>query len=308
MLPTTAVFNVNNAVSSKLAGVRLYLDIGIPEGNRTILDQGVTLTPKFVRISSNKGSKGGSLVVLNVQGIGSADQVQDITYTDAEGASKSLCSNHSTIAYGKIECQTLPGSIPASTPIKILAGSSLIAEECVNADASLCMFEQTDSGMPVITNATISSANSITFTGTDFFETEYATTVEFGGVKADNVTVESTTSIIAKWTKGVPVVANATAPILFFEKLNTTDDMSVIHFASGQINISNALDITAASTDLSCSFSGGCPFEVSAKGLSTLLRGDPENNFITICDRKCIYQDDDSTDEKAQCLVPEVST
>jgi len=170
------------------------------------------------------------------------------------------------------------------------------------------MFEQTDSGMPVISNATISSANSITFTGTDFFETEYATTVEFGGVKADNVTVESATSIIAKWTKGVPVVANATAPILFFVKLNTTDDMSVIHFASGQINITNALDITAASTDLSCSFSGGCPFEVSAKGLSTLLRGDPENNFITICDRKCIYQDDDSTDEKAQCLLPEVST
>ena len=102
VLPTTAVFNVNNAVSSKLAGVRLYLDIGIPEGNRTILDQGVTLTPKFVGISSNKGSKGGSLIVLNVQGIGSADQVQDITYADAEGASKSLCSNHSTIAYGKI--------------------------------------------------------------------------------------------------------------------------------------------------------------------------------------------------------------
>lgn len=84
--------------------------------------------------------------------------------------------------------------------------------------------------------------------------------------------------------------------------------MSVIHFASGQINISNALDITAASTDLTCSFSGGCPFDVSAKGLSTLLRGDPENNFITICDRKCIFQDDDSTDEIAQCLVPEVST
>jgi hypothetical protein len=122
------------------------------------------------------------------------------------------------------------------------------------------------------------------------------------------VTIESATSIVAKWIKGVPVVANATAPILFFEKLNTTDNMSVTHFASGQINISNALEITAASSDLTCSFSGGCPFEVSAKGLSTLMRGDPENNFITICDRKCIFQDNDSTDEKAQCLVPEVST
>jgi len=42
--------------------------------------------------------------------------------------------------------------------------------------------------------------------------------------------------------------------------------------------------------------------------LSTLFRGDEENNFITICDRKCIFQDDASTDETAQCLVPEVST
>jgi len=162
--------------------------------------------------------------------------------------------------------------------------------------------------MPVISNATIASASTIQITGTDFFESGYQTSVEFGGVKADDVTVESATSIVAKWIKGVPVVANATAPILFFEKLNTTDNMSVTHFASGQINISNALEITAASSDLTCSFSGGCPFEVSAKGLSTLMRGDPKNNFITICDRKCIFQDNDSTDEKAQCLVPEVST
>ena len=162
--------------------------------------------------------------------------------------------------------------------------------------------------MPVISEATIASAGTIQITGTDFFETDYQTTVEFGGVKADDVTIESATSIVAKWIKGVPVVANATAPILFFKKLNTTDKMSVVHYASGQINISNALEITAASKDLTCSFNGGCPFDVTAKGLSTLLRGDPENNFVTICDRKCIFQDADSTDEKAQCLLPEVST
>jgi hypothetical protein len=118
----------------------------------------------------------------------------------------------------------------------------------------------------------------------------------------------SDSSIVSKWIKGVPVVVNATSPILYFEKLNTTDEMSVVHYASGQINISNALDITGATNDLACSFNGGCQFEVQAKGLATLFRGDPENNFITICDRKCIYQDDVSTDEKAQCLVPEVST
>jgi hypothetical protein len=68
--------------------------------------------------------------------------------------------------------------------------------------------------MPVISEATISSASTIQFTGTDFFESGYLNTVEFGGVKADNVTIESATSIVAKWIKGVPVVVNATAPIL----------------------------------------------------------------------------------------------
>jgi hypothetical protein len=38
VLPTTAVFKVTNAPSKKLTGVRLHLDIGIPEGNRTLLD------------------------------------------------------------------------------------------------------------------------------------------------------------------------------------------------------------------------------------------------------------------------------
>lgn len=95
------------------------------------------------------------------------------------------------------------------------------------------MYEQTGSGMPVIVNANIASASTIAIAGTDFIETGYAAIVEFGGVKADNVTVVSATSIVATWVKGVPTVANATAPILSFEKLNTTNHMSVVHFASG---------------------------------------------------------------------------
>lgn len=90
------------------------------------------------------------------------------------------------------------------------------AVECANTDTTKCVFEQTDTGMPVISNATISTASTITLIGTDFFTTGYTTVVEFGGVKADNVTVSSALSIEAKWTKGVPVVANATAPILYF--------------------------------------------------------------------------------------------
>ena len=93
MLPTTAVFKVTNASSRKLDDVKFYLDIGIPEigvimPNRRIKNYypSISMTPKFVGISSNKGSLGGSIIVLNVQGVGSADAVSDITFTDAEGA------------------------------------------------------------------------------------------------------------------------------------------------------------------------------------------------------------------------------
>ena len=216
--PSTAQFKITNTPSKDVKNVRMYLDIGIPEGDRSILDAGVSLTPKFVGISSNKGSKGGSTIVLNVQGVGSADKVQDITYVDAEGDDKSLCANHSTISYGKIECTTNPGAIPAASVVKVLVTTGGTAAECVNTlDNNACSFEQTDTDMPVITNATISSASEITFIGTGFFETGYSPVVEFGGVNADNITVTST-SVTAKWIKGVPVVPNATHPTMYFTK------------------------------------------------------------------------------------------
>ena len=191
---STAQFKVTNVPSKNVTNVKMYFDIGIPGGNRTLLDNGVTLEPKFVGISSNKGSKGGSTIVLNVQGIGSSETVQDIQYVDADGASQSLCSNHSTIAYGKIECKTNPGSIPPSSIVKILVSSNATAVECANEiDTNACLFEQTDSDMPVITNAIISSASEITFTGSSFYETGYSPVVQFGGVDADNISITSST-------------------------------------------------------------------------------------------------------------------
>lgn len=71
VLPSTAVFKVTNAPTSVLKTIRLFLDVGIPDGDRALLDDGVVMTPKFVGISANKGSKGGSTIVLNVQGVGS---------------------------------------------------------------------------------------------------------------------------------------------------------------------------------------------------------------------------------------------
>lgn len=76
----------------------MYFDVGIPAGDRTILDTGVLLTPKFVGISTNAGSPGGSVIILNVQGIGWNDTIKNIIYT-ANG-DQTLCSSLKVIAYG----------------------------------------------------------------------------------------------------------------------------------------------------------------------------------------------------------------
>lgn len=173
VLPSTAVFKVTNAPTSVLKAVRLFLDIGIPDGDRTLLDEGVVMTPKFVGISSSKGSKGGSNIVLNVQGVGSQETVHDIKYTNSDGASTSLCKNHSVISYGKIECQTFNVAIPADTPIEIFMTATSTAEVCASGVNATCNYEATDVGMPVITNASIASAGTIQFTGTDFISTGF---------------------------------------------------------------------------------------------------------------------------------------
>jgi len=88
----------------------------------------------------------------------------------------------------------------------------------------------------------------------------------------------------------------------------------IIHYAtmattsSSTLMLTNPLDITGSSADLSCSFNGGCSLEVNAKGLSTLLDGDATNNYITVCDRKCLFDKTSSTDSISKCFLPEIST
>ena len=85
----------------------------------------------------------------------------------------------------------------------------------------------------------------------------------------------------------------------------------IIHYATlaeTTLQLSNPLDITGSSSDLSCSFNGGCSLDINAKGLSTLLDGDAENNYVTVCDRKCHFDKETSTDSISKCFLPEIST
>jgi len=96
------------------------------------------------------------------------------------------------------------------------------------------------------------------------------------------------------------------------ESLSVESD-EIIHYAaltntSATLELSNPLDITGSTAGLSCSFNGGCTLDINAKGLSTLLDGDAENNYVTVCDRECAFDKDASTDSISKCLLPDLST
>lgn len=59
---------------------------------------------------------------------------------------------------------------------------------------------------------------------------------------------------------------------------------------------------------MSCSFAGGCNIEVVADGLSTILKNDSVNNFISICDEPCEFMESLSDSSKAVCKIPKIST
>lgn len=88
----------------------------------------------------------------------------------------------------------------------------------------------------------------------------------------------------------------------------------IVHFATlgvttdSDLKLTNPLTITGSSSDLSCSFNGGCTLDINAKGLSTLLDGDAVNNYITVCDNKCAFDNELSTDSISKCFLPAIST
>ena len=48
--------------------------------------------------------------------------------------------------------------------------------------------------------------------------------------------------------------------------------------------------------------------EINAAGLSSILKSDPTNNFIGVCDDACEFIEDLSDSSKAVCRLPKIST
>lgn len=48
--------------------------------------------------------------------------------------------------------------------------------------------------------------------------------------------------------------------------------------------------------------------EVTANGLATMMKESPSNNYLSVCENKCTFDEAGSSASAAKCKLPQVST
>lgn len=113
------------------------------------------------------------------------------------------------------------------------------------------------------------------------------------------------TQVTCTFDKGVPVSATDVSPKLIFANTSAKTEDTALN--SSSITISNPLGTTFGQTGLSCSFAGGCLYNIQANGLASALAGDA-NNSVTVCNRVCEIDIDASDASNAKCKLPSLMT
>ena len=72
--------------------------------------------------------------------------------------------------------------------------------------------------MPLVESVMKTDGATITFSGKHFFTSGYDGSASFASIWADQVTIVDSTTVTAKWTKGIPVIATKSSPKLKFTK------------------------------------------------------------------------------------------
>jgi hypothetical protein len=93
------------------------------------------------------------------------------------------------------------------------------------------------------------------------------------------VKVINDTDAISTFLKGVPVSASSQKAFLYFVQ---EGDTGVHHYALNA-NFTNAPTVKSISSDVNCSFAGGCTITLAQPGLLSNLLSDPTLNTIRAC-------------------------
>lgn len=111
--PTDAYFTITDVDDSILSGLKVFFSVGNGLGS-SVLDAGLTLTPKLTEISPSTGSAGGSVIVATVHGLG--PNTQGVNLVDAAGAQ--ICDKVTINKYSRVECHT-KAQVIASAMLKV---------------------------------------------------------------------------------------------------------------------------------------------------------------------------------------------
>ena len=134
------------------------------------------------------------------------------------------------------------------------------------------------------------------------------------GVESSSAVINSDSSVVATFDKGIPLTSSSAAPSIRFyqsderRRLISLVDTGLQLIASiTGITLDNTLALTDSTSSLSCSFQGGCPYEVTAPGLTASLLDSP-TNYIDVCGNRCEIDASSSNADTTTCKLPLVST
>jgi hypothetical protein len=107
---------------------------------------------------------------------------------------------------------------------------------------------------------------------------------------------------------GVPTTSTKAWPSLSFTKDGSSDTLHAIKDAN---QVVNQLTVGSSSSGLKCSFAGGCQYQLKSaigKGVVSLLKHFPDDNYVQVCEKKCTFIEADSSAGDVRCSLPRVST
>lgn len=116
------------------------------------------------------------------------------------------------------------------------------------------------------------TASALTLVGSKFFQKSsgYSATVTYCGTSANSVFVTSSTLVSAGWSKGLPPCQQEVAPSLSFESASSYLRYNA-QIKDKESEFDNPQIVTKTEIEYSCSFAGGCLYDVEMKGLASSL-------------------------------------
>jgi len=290
---TQVVATLTGLTGIQSTDIKFYLENGLPSGSA--LSGGFYFEPRLVSVSPNVGSSSGSVLTLNVQGVGSGAEIA------VYAGSTELCESIEIPAYSEVTCKTKAGTVAAETELSIKIGSTTF--QCSNGVTTHCEYQTGQT--PSISTKSV-SGNVLTLSGSDFYQSGFdSAVVSLNGVEATSVTVTpGSHSLDATFDHGIPASPAAMTPVVGF-KSNSFSSDNLIHYAAVSATVSNTLSITG-SNSIDCSYNGGCAYSLTANGLASALKGGSAK--ITLCGEACEFDSASSSGTTAVCTTPALST